>query len=193
MIFLALIASVTLPAVVQSECSMPPPAANFNASMYYGTWYEVGKIQTKGGGYFEKDCVCTSIDIEPAKTADAKPGDATAINSCRKLTPTGDWLNATGQLTDMSPPGKWKEGFFSWVPKVDYTVIYIDQDIAVEYDCSVLAGLVTNYCIHIMARTPTPNATQVEAVKAKVDAMKLNQYNLPYLVTKQDKCWSQYY
>ena len=59
--------------------------------------YEVGKIQTKGGGYFEKDCVCTSIDVQPSASS-AAPGDSVAVNSCRKLSPTGDFLNATCEV-----------------------------------------------------------------------------------------------
>lgn len=51
-------------------------------------------MQTPGGAAFEKDCVCTTIDISPVKGA--TNGDSTAINSCRKLKPSGDFLNATG-------------------------------------------------------------------------------------------------
>ena len=53
-------------------------------------------MQTSGGAFFEKDCVCTTIDISPKPGA--TNGDSTAINSCRKLTPDGDFLNATGSL-----------------------------------------------------------------------------------------------
>ena len=54
-------------------------------------------MQTAGGAVFEKDCVCTTIDVEPK--AGTSTGDATALNSCRKLAPTGEWMNATGQQT----------------------------------------------------------------------------------------------
>ncbi|RUS88671.1 hypothetical protein EGW08_003566, partial [Elysia chlorotica] len=143
----------------EGKCMFPGPAKTFNVTSYYGLWYEAGKIQTAGGAAFEKDCVCTTIQVEPKKSG--KPGDCTALNSCRKLTPGGKYLNATGQLTEMSPPGKWKEGFFVIAPKVDYTVIYLDEDFAVEYDCSDFLGLDTNYCIHIMARVPNPDPAKV--------------------------------
>lgn len=37
---------------------------------------------------------------------------------------------------------------------MDYNVIWIDEDSAIEYDCNE-GGLTTDYCVHIMSRTPT--------------------------------------
>lgn len=54
-------------------------------------------MQTPGGAVFEKDCVCTTIDVFQVKGA--TNGDATAVNSCRKLAPSGEFLNATGWLS----------------------------------------------------------------------------------------------
>lgn len=170
-----------------AACMAPPPAANFTVQGYYGVWYELGKIQTAGGGYFEKDCVCTSIDIRDK--SGGQTGDSTAINSCRKLAPTGDFLNATGQLTDMSPPGKWKEQFFPFVPKVDYTVIYLDEKFAIEYDCSVFAGVITNYCIHIMGKAPTADEADVNRLLKFAEGLGLNTDKLEFQVTKQENCW----
>ena len=42
--------------MARSSCQAPPPTANFTMTGYSGLWYEVGKIQTAGGAYFEKDC-----------------------------------------------------------------------------------------------------------------------------------------
>ena len=56
--------------------------------------FRSGKMQTPGGAAFEKDCVCTTIDVSGVEGA--TNGDASAINSCRKLQPSGDFLNATG-------------------------------------------------------------------------------------------------
>lgn len=81
--------------MARSSCQAPPPTANFTMTGYSGLWYEVGKIQTAGGAYFEKDCVCTTIDVHAV--AGSTNGDATAINSCRKLSSTGQFLNATGE------------------------------------------------------------------------------------------------
>ena len=72
----------------------PPPSQNFTNQRYNGLWYEIGKMQTAGGAAFEKDCVCTTIDISPK--AGATNGDSTAVNSCRRLSPDGNFLNATG-------------------------------------------------------------------------------------------------
>lgn len=75
-------------------CKSPSPAQNFTNQQYNGLWYEIGKMQTAGGAAFEKDCVCTTIDIKPKSGT----SDYTAINSCRKLSPTGNFLNATGRF-----------------------------------------------------------------------------------------------
>ncbi|XP_070196836.1 apolipoprotein D-like [Littorina saxatilis] len=172
----------------QGACKAPPPSANFTMKGYSGMWYEVGKVQTAGGAYFEKDCVCTTIDVQPI--AASTTGDATAVNSCRKLSPTGQFLNATGSLTEQVTPGKWKEGLFVFVPKVDYTVIYLDDEFAIEYDCSTFLGLLTNYCIHIMARHPTANQTRVQQLLTFAEGqLGLNTDNLPFQPTKQDGCW----
>ncbi|GFR99961.1 prostaglandin-H2 D-isomerase [Elysia marginata] len=172
---------------VQGKCMFPSPSSNFTLSGYYGVWYEIGKIQTAGGAAFEKDCVCTTIDVQPR--TGGQHGDSTALNSCRKLTPTGKFLNATGQLTEMNRPGKWKEGFFFAAPKVDYTVIYLDKNFAVEYDCGDILDLYTNYCIHIMARVPNPDAAGVQAVLNFAEKLALNTENLPYQATLQKGCW----
>lgn len=29
-------------------CSKPPPAQSFEVESFYGTWYEIGRIQTAG-------------------------------------------------------------------------------------------------------------------------------------------------
>lgn len=41
------------------KCSKPPGASGFTDTKYLGVWYEMGKYQTAGGAYFEKDCTCT--------------------------------------------------------------------------------------------------------------------------------------
>merc|ERR1712150_221990 len=115
-------------------------------------------------------------------------GDATAINSCRKLTPTGDFLNATGALTDEVVPGHWKEGFFPFAPKADYTIVYLDDNLAIEYDCTQVLWI-TNYCIHLLAKTPTISQADTQKLMDVATQLKLTNQNLPYQVTLQDKCW----
>ena len=61
-------------------CSFPAPAANFQYKGYEGKWYEIGKIQTKGGAFFEKDCVCTELNVS---IQDYTSGDGLADNDCR--------------------------------------------------------------------------------------------------------------
>ncbi|XP_060570130.1 apolipoprotein D-like [Ruditapes philippinarum] len=167
-------------------CQNPPVAANFTANGYQGLWYEIGKMQTAGGAAFEKDCVCTTIDISPVKGA--TNGDSTAINSCRKLAPSGDFLNATGNLVNEAVPGHWKERFFPFTPKADYRIIYLDDHLAIEYDCTSVLWM-TNYCVHLLARTPSISDTDEKMLLDFANNLDLNKQNVPYQKTKQDGCW----
>ncbi|KAK3100239.1 hypothetical protein FSP39_016829 [Pinctada imbricata] len=170
-----------------SGCQVPKVASNFTNSAYNGLWYEIGKIQTAGGAFFEKDCVCTTIDIKPVEKA--TNGDSIAINSCRKLTPTGDFLNATGQLVNEGPAGHWQEAFFPLAPKASYTIIYLNNDLAIEYDCSSVLGIYTNYCIHILSRKPTADNLQVNNLLSFAEGLGLNTEKLQYQKTLQNGCW----
>ena len=74
--------------------------------------------------------------------------------------------------------------------QVDYTVIHLDEEFAIEYDCSTMLGVFTNYCIHIMARHPQADPAKVQELLAfAVDQLGLNTDNLPFQKTKQDGCW----
>ena len=115
-------------------CKYPLPAANFHNIDYTGKWYEIGKIQTKGGAFFEKNCVCTQLDVSIVNN---ETGDARVLNECRWKTPDGYWVNVTGDLSNEQPtlPGKWLEKIGSSAP-VNYTVIAIDNpNYSVEYVC----------------------------------------------------------
>ena len=78
------------------KCSFPDPAKEFTNERYEGRWYEIGKIQTKGGAFFERNCVCTSLDVT---IIDKTTGDGIANNDCREKTVDGKWTNVTGTLT----------------------------------------------------------------------------------------------
>lgn len=110
-----------------SSCKAPPVAAGFRNDRYNGLWYEVSKAQTAGGAYFEKDCVCTTIDIQPVTSA--TNGDSTAINSCRKLAPSGDFMNATGRCFKHVWTTILLYTTFSWYTKnpldVNFSLIFI--------------------------------------------------------------------
>jgi lipocalin len=38
--------------VIATRCKFPPPSANFTEERYSGLWYEIGRYQTAGGGFF---------------------------------------------------------------------------------------------------------------------------------------------
>lgn len=103
----------------------------------------MGKYQTPGGAFFERDCECTESDISLVSQT------AYAYQSCVKNGKrTG--INATLLPTDID--GKYVEKFS--INKANYYVIYLNNDYAIEYDCQEQLG-VTNYCVHIMSRQLT--------------------------------------
>ena len=175
-------------ALAKNECKFPNPAATFTKAGYDGVWYEIAKFQTAGGAYFEKDCVCTELNVIDG------PGDKYAVdNICRDKTPTGKVTSAVGTLTDAGLPGHFKESFFPLTPAVDYTIILMgkmnNDEFSVEYDCgSNITG--TNYCIHFLSRSPVMSDTTLNYLIGEVNKLELNTQNLPLQKTMQTGCWS---
>jgi lipocalin len=44
----SLLAAGLLAVAAAQTCSTPPPAAGFDVSTFFGTWYEIARIQTAG-------------------------------------------------------------------------------------------------------------------------------------------------
>jgi apolipoprotein D and lipocalin family protein len=170
----------------EAQCSFPEPAKGFTNEKYEGRWFEIGKIQTKGGAFFERNCVCTQIGIE---ITNSESGDGIADNDCRYKTVDGKWTNVTGTLygEDTSNPGRWLEAIGSGSP-VNYTVIALDENYSVEYDCGTSNMGITNYCVHIMSRTPTMDDTTFQQFVDMAESMGLNPQELPVTMTKQEGC-----
>ena len=59
-----------------------------------GKWYEIGKIQTPGGGFWQQDCVCNNMNVN---TYNRENGDSTVDYQCRYLTPDGDLTEIQGK------------------------------------------------------------------------------------------------
>ena len=95
------------------ECPQPPGAANYSNAVFNNLWYEIGKIQTKGGAFFEKDCVCTNIDAQFDSNVNVN-SNATVNNTCNKLTPNGNPLIAISKIIPLDKSeetGKFDEIF----------------------------------------------------------------------------------
>ena len=126
--------------------------------------YEVGKYQTLGGSIFQQGTVCTIATYDPYDM-DVGGGDIgnddkiyitlkssnvlCAGYSSRKQSPSGDFVNATGTLTVVDQPGHFLQElfFFGFAgPSVDYNVVWLDEDTAIEYVEVVLTDfrLLTN-------------------------------------------------
>lgn len=147
------------------------------------TWYEIGRTQTKGGGFFQRNCVCTQLVVGPY----APGGDAAVENACREKTPSGKLQVFNATLSHQSPPGHWLE---TPPPSgVNYTVIEIGSDYSVEYDCREDSLLGPQYCIHILSRTPTMDVDLQSTLLSRAYAMGLNPENISFAKTVQDGCW----
>ncbi len=90
---------ISLIVSIFAGCSFPLQSSNFSLAGYSGEWFEIGKVQTAGGAFWEKDCVCTELNIA---ITNAQNGDGIADNDCRDKTITGPWTNITGKLTNMN-------------------------------------------------------------------------------------------
>jgi apolipoprotein D and lipocalin family protein len=168
-------------------CRSPPAAAGFTNQKYSGDWFEIGKIQTWGGAFFEKDCVCTGLTYEEQNS---QTGDSKVVNFCRDKTPSGKYTNITGTLysENMQNQGAWLEKIDGYGTGVaNYTIIAIDDSYAVEYDCTTTLGI-TNYCIHVLSRTRTMDPAVFNKLIAQAEALDLNPQNLEVKMTKQDGC-----
>ena len=167
------------------SCVDAPPSSNYTESLYEGFWYEVAKIQTKGGAFFERNCVCTSINV--TYSIDGS-GDAVAVEACRDKTVTGAVTTVYGDLTYQGTPGNWIETIVGGVGSVNYTVIEIGDDFAVEYDCGVNNLGAVNYCLHYMSRYQTMDSNLLNQLVSQT--AYLNSQNLPLSMTLQNGCWS---
>mmetsp|Transcript_34388 Transcript_34388/g.50001 ORF Transcript_34388/g.50001 Transcript_34388/m.50001 type:complete len:192 (-) Transcript_34388:256-831(-) len=165
-------------------CLYPQPDKDFSNSAYEGKWFEIGKIQTAGGAFFERNCVCTELNIDITNDT---TGDGIADNDCRYKEVTGPWTNVTGRLygEGLNQPGRWLEEING--NTVNYTVIAIGKDFAVEYDCGVSAG-VTNYCVHVMSKSRTMDEGQFDELIQMAEDMGLNPESIPVKKTLQEGC-----
>merc|ERR1719285_294547 len=152
------------------KCQHPPPSENFSNKLYAGQWFEVGKYQTIGGAIFQIGTVCTEANFSP----------------------DGEMVNATGVLRELDAPGHFEQTleFFGFEgPPTDYNVIYIDEDSAIEYDCTQQVFGIVDYCVHFMSRTPTMSAEKLAKLQGIVLDLGLNPHNLEYNEGSQAGCW----
>jgi apolipoprotein D and lipocalin family protein len=154
-------------------------------------WYEIGRIQTPGGAFFQKDCVCTTLNVSFDHGPSGSSGNGTVENACRFLEPATGWpVSFVSHLSDMRLPGQWLNRFNS-AYAVNYTIIEKGTDAAtgeeysVEYDCGSQALFGTNYCIHILARRPTMSDGLRERLLQRALALGINTRDLPFVLTNQ--------
>mmetsp|Transcript_25384 Transcript_25384/g.30085 ORF Transcript_25384/g.30085 Transcript_25384/m.30085 type:complete len:190 (-) Transcript_25384:80-649(-) len=178
-----LIAS-SLSTIRGEQCPIPPTAANFSLERLNGTWFEIGKIQTFGGALIEGDCVCTELVY--SKEDDTH---ASVANICNDKTPDGKLKIANSEITEVdNNPGAFEETFCSSCPPVSYTIVALDGQSMVEYDCSRNAIGIINYCFHVMSRTSTMDEETLVSLQNLVDEYDLNPHNISWKTTNQTGC-----
>merc|ERR1711971_459490 len=165
----------------EDRCNHPPPAENYSNSLYQGRWYEIGKIQTPGGAAFQEGAVCT---IATYDAENPENGGGSIGYSSRQDSPDGSFVNATGVLRELDAPGHFEQQLYFYgipMPSVDYNVIYIDEEVAVDFGY--------DYCVHVLARHPTLSQEKVDKVIAFAESLGLNSQNLEYKVGSHEGCW----
>jgi len=186
-----IISAFLVSSVFSEQCLHPSLAPGFTDEMYAGTWYEVGKYQTFGGAIFQAGTVCTTATYAPWEQEQG--GDIGY--SSRKDTPSGSFVNATGTLTALETPGHFSQSlvFFGIEgAAVDYNVVWLDEDSAIEYDCNPHALGYIDYCVHFMSRTPFMHEEKLEELKTFVLESGLNTHDLDYKNGDgQIGCWEE--
>jgi len=73
---------------------------------------------------------------------------------------------------------------------VDYNIIYIDDEAAIEYDCNEgFLGIGHDYCIHIISRSPTLSQEKTDQLISFAENLGLNTESLAYKKGVQEGCW----
>ena len=176
----------------------PPPSVNYSLSNFWGSWFEIARVQTEGGNLIQQFCACTNIIYTPHNASAGAAGNASDTdvnNSCRFENAKGAWLNATSYLTQGgSAGGHWSEAYFPGGPQASYNVIIAGSDARgvdyfVEYDCSIGVLGQSNYCLHFLSREPLgfdPALLKALVHQATV-TMALNPENRVLNMTMQDQ------
>ena len=138
----------------ENECVYAAPQTELNYADYKGTWYEIGRIQTPGGAFFQKDCVCTTLNVS---FPDPNSSNGTVYNNCRFLKPDGRMVSLKSEITNMGKDGQWVSTFdLNKGTHVNYTIIEHGNDTdtgeeySVEYDCGSQPIAGTNYCLSLI-------------------------------------------
>lgn len=189
LIMKSMLFSILITIISTKKCLFPKGAKDFEISSYEGTWYEIAKFQTAGGAFWEKDCVCTTLNpvLENNKIL--------VHNICRNKTPQGKVTDAVGELIDedSSNPGHYKQRMFWFTPAIDYTIVlqgkYKGEDYSVEYDCNKSFFFGRNYCVHFLSRNAHLSEETLNFLIEMVNEMGLNSDNLPLVKTKHEGCW----
>lgn len=73
-------------------------------------------------------------------------------------------LLSVGILIAGEVPGNFNQRFPPLLRGVDYNIIWIDQDTAMEYDCRAVSGGGEEYCVHFMSRTITIEPAKLQSM-----------------------------
>jgi len=81
-------------------------------------------------------------------------------------------------------PGNFKEKFNNFLPAVDYNVIWLDEDYAMEYDCrSVVVTQVDEYCVHFMSRTKTIDDEKLQEMIQFAGNKEMSLFSFAFIIT----------
>ena len=110
-------------------------------------------------------------------------------------------VSLKSEITNMGKDGQWVSTFdLNKGTHVNYTIIEHGNDTdtgeeySVEYDCGSQPIAGTNYCIHILARSPTMTDALRERLIKNAEALGINTKQLPFVFTNQtSSCEYEYH
>lgn len=170
---------------MDATCLHPDTAPNYTNEQYAGLWYEIGRIQTPGGAIFQKNCLCDTANITSSYVG---IGDAKVTYACRNYDVHASVTSVSGTLKVGEKAGNFEQSMNPLIPPVDYNVVWLDEDTAMEYDCGK-TFFIENYCIHFMSRTTSIEPAKLQLMKDYADKLGLNTKNIKYVPVLQDGCW----
>jgi len=170
-----------------TACPDPKPYINYSRSALLNkAWYEHGHYQTGIGGFFERDCTCTKLVYTQQQDAQLQ-----VENNCNWKTPDGELRvnNATLKLRGPSDNGQYVEEFkFGPITNnVNYTIVLIQEDLLVEFDCSMANGS-AQYCFHVMSTSHELTDDVLHQLQDMAASLHLNPSNAEWKTVLQKGC-----
>jgi len=163
------------------DCQRVTTQADFNATLYFGTWYDIAHFPF----YEEENSACITARYSPK--AD---GHVDVLNSERVGGINGTLESAEGDAyaPDPTQPAKLAVSFYQDVFRAPYWVVKSDYETySAVFSCTSIAGLYHFEYAWILSRTPTLPPTTISALIQIFQSYQIDTSSFVYTV--QQGCW----